>query len=81
MVQYHDKMSANIKDTNVAIAVIHIMDEKGGEIAKSEDEPFEELTAKDGENTQNDGGMSALNETAGATKCEEMQETVESNKS
>ena len=35
-------------------------DEKGGEIAKSEDEPFEELTAKDGENTQNDGGMSAL---------------------
>lgn len=31
-VVYHDKMSANIKDTNVAIAVIHIMDEKGGEI-------------------------------------------------
>ena len=49
-------------------------DEKGGEIAKSEDEPFEELTAKDGENTQNDGGMSALNESAGVTKCEQTQD-------
>ena len=49
-------------------------DKKGGEIFESEDEPFEELTAKDGENTQNDGGMSALNESAGVTKCEQTQD-------
>ena len=48
-------------------------DKKGGEVSESEDEPFEELTAKNGENTQNDGGMSALNESAGATKCEQAQ--------
>lgn len=29
---YLDKMSANIKDTNVAIATIHVMDEKGGPV-------------------------------------------------
>ena len=53
-------------------------DKKGGEISESEDEPFEELTAKNGENTQNDGGMSALNESAGATKCEQAQGGTES---
>lgn len=29
---YHDKMSAAMKDTNVSIALIHVMDEKGGKI-------------------------------------------------
>ena len=32
MIVYHDKMSAARKDANTAIEVIHIMDEKGGEI-------------------------------------------------
>lgn len=32
MIVYHDKMSAARKDDNVAIEVIHIMDEKGGDI-------------------------------------------------
>ena len=27
---YHDKMSAAMKNDNVAIEVIHVMDEKGG---------------------------------------------------
>lgn len=32
MIVYHDKMSAARKNDNVAIEVIHIMDEKGGDI-------------------------------------------------
>ena len=32
MIVYLDKMSAARKDENVAIEIVHIMDEKGGEI-------------------------------------------------
>lgn len=51
MIVYHDKMAAARKDDNVAIEVIHIMDEKGGdlktdcyekEIPVPEPEPVEE---------------------------------------
>jgi len=55
LIVYHDKMSAALKDENVAIEVIHIMDEKGGDIRtdcfervipepEPEPEPVEEPT-------------------------------------
>ena len=53
LIVYHDKMSAALKDENVAIEVIHIMDEKGGDIKtdcfervipKPEPKPVEEPT-------------------------------------
>lgn len=55
---YHDKMSAAMKDTNVAICVIHVMDEKGGDIVtdtyerdipEPEPEPEPEETPEDQE--------------------------------
>ena len=32
LIVYHDKMSAARKDENVAIEIVHVMDEKGGDI-------------------------------------------------